>query len=299
MFAKSSTRKAAIAATAAFAATTIAACLITYAPVAAPAQPGQKPAMMEHVDAQRGLLEIVATDHHFALPQRVAAGMVTIEFKNEGREPHHAQLARLNDGVSMEQFTAALQEGPLPALALVTLTGGPGVVDPGGEQTVTVELPAGQYVLLCFVPDADGVPHLAKGMIATLEVVAGDVAAAQPPASDAAVTLVDFSLILPPVIHPGEQIWKVTVAGKQPHEIMLLKLAGGKSMADVAHWLHQPQGAPPFANVGGMQGLAPGASGYLHLNLTPGNYVALCHIPDAASGKEHAELGMVMPFTVK
>ena len=57
-------------------------------------------------------------------------------------------------------------------------------------------------------------------------------------------------------------------------------------------------GAPPFEDAGGLQGIDPGESGWLNLDLQPGNYVALCHIPDPASGKAHEELGMVLPFSV-
>ena len=39
---------------------------------------------------------------------------------------------------------------------------------PGGPSDVLVSLEAGQYVLLCFVTSADGVPHLAKGMMRPL-----------------------------------------------------------------------------------------------------------------------------------
>jgi len=35
------------------------------------------------------------------------------------------------------------------------------------------------------------------------------------------------------------------------------------------------------------------------LGREPGNYVAVCFVPDPASGKAHAELGMITPFTVQ
>jgi hypothetical protein len=63
--------------------------------------------------------------------------------------------------------------------------------------------------------------------------------------------------------------------------------------------MHSPNGAPPFANVGGFQAITPGETGWLNLDLTPGEYVALCYVPDPASGHAHLELGMVMPFRVK
>ena len=209
------------------------------------------------------------------------------------------QLLRLNDGISMEDFSAALQQGPLAALQVVTVEGGAAPVDPAGEQSVTMELKPGLYVLICFVPGADGVPHLAKGMIAPLEVVAGASNSAQAPAPDHEVKLVNFSFVLPQAIKSGAQTWKITNEGTQPHEFNVIKLAEGVAMTDVMHWMHEPSGPPPFSNAGGLQGINPSASGYLHLNLTPGAYVAICHIPDADSGQEHAALGMIMPFTVK
>jgi hypothetical protein len=244
-------------------------------------------------------ITITAKDHSFELPQQVEAGLVTIEFENQGQEVHHAQLLQLNDGVTVEQFGAALQEGPEAALALVTLAGGPGPVEPGGEQRVTVELAPGLHVLICVVLGPDGVPHVAKGMMAQLQVVEGEAASVQAPAVDAEVTLLDFSFTLPQQIRAGEQTWKITDKGQQPHELALVKLAEGKTAADVQEWMHQPEGAPPFLSAGGMQAIDPGETAYLYLDLTPGNYIAFCYLPDPASGQEHAALGMVMPFTVE
>jgi hypothetical protein len=244
-------------------------------------------------------VEIVAQDHFFEVPAEVEAGWVTFRFTNAGQEPHHAQLARLNDGVTLEQFGAALQNGPIAAMSLISLTGGPGPLDPNGEQTVTLELQPGNYLLLDFLAGPDGVPHVAKGMITPFTVVAGDATAAQAPTADAELKLVDFSFALPSAIRAGEQIWKITADSTQPHEISLIKLAEGQSAEDVLHWMHAPTGQPPFANVGGMQAINPGTAAYLHLNLTPGNYVAICHVPDPASGKAHSELGMILPFTVE
>ena len=48
--------------------------------------------------------------------------------------------------------------------------GGPTGVQPGEARSTTSNLTPGHYVFLCFVQSADGVPHLAKGMIAPLEV---------------------------------------------------------------------------------------------------------------------------------
>jgi uncharacterized cupredoxin-like copper-binding protein len=245
-------------------------------------------------------ITITAHDYSYHAPAQVKAGLVSITLENEGQEPHHVQLARLNDGVSVQQFQAALQQSPEAALSLVTWAGGPGVIDFGGSQEVTMELVAGTYMLLCFIPSPDGVPHLAKGMVASLEVVDDDNSSGvQPPQAEAAVEMDDFSFVLPSEIKAGPQVWQIDNEGQQPHEISLIKLAEGKTMEDVAAFMAGPNGPPPFTSAGGLQGIDPGESGWLKLNLTPGEYVALCHIPDPASGKPHTELGMVAAFSVE
>ena len=249
--------------------------------------------------AQPANITIKAHDYSFEAPAQIEAGLVSITLENEGQEPHHVQLARLNDDVTMEQFQAMLQQGPEAALPLVTLDGGPGVLPSGKSQQVTVELTPGHYVLLCFVPSPDGVPHLAKGMITPLEVVAGaEERQVSEPKADGTVRMLDFSFVLPSEIKAGPQVWEVTNEGQQPHEIALIKLAEGKTMVDVQAFMHSPAGAPPFEDAGGLQGIDSGETAWVNLDLQPGNYAALCHIPDPASGRAHEELGMVLPFAV-
>jgi hypothetical protein len=49
--------------------------------------------------------------------------------------------------------------------------GGATGLAPGGHQTVTPNLAAGNYGLLCFVLDAkDGKPHVAHGMVKDIKV---------------------------------------------------------------------------------------------------------------------------------
>ncbi|CAN5698973.1 hypothetical protein BH10CHL1_BH10CHL1_49000 [soil metagenome] len=255
------------------------------------------------VMATRGAITAITikgSDFHFEAPAKVQAGMVSITFENKGQEAHHMQLVQLKEGVTIDQLLAVLPKGDAAMLALLKdIDGGVGPIEPGGSGRVTVKLAPGNYVLLCFMPSHDGVPHLAKGMVAPLTVVGEMPKQQAEPVADGTVKLVNFSFVLPERIKAGAQTWMLSNEGTQPHEFALIKLAEGKTIDDLMAFNQNPHGAPPFQNVGGFQGIEPGKRGWLHLDLTPGVYVAICHIPDPASGKAHSELGMMMPFTVK
>jgi uncharacterized cupredoxin-like copper-binding protein len=142
---------------------------------------------------------------------------------------------------------------------------------------------------------------MAKGMVKPIEVIAAsaEIGTLTQPKADATVKLQDFSFIIPAEVKAGKQTWQIINEGTQPHEIMLIRLAEGKTLADAQAFAQAPHGQPPFSSIGGFQGINPGSSGWLNLDLQPGDYVALCYIPDPASGHAHMDLGMIMPFTVK
>jgi hypothetical protein len=48
-----------------------------------------------------------------------------------------------------------------------------------------------------------------------------------------------------------------------------------------------------------MNTFSTNGSSYMTLDLQAGTYVAVCRVPDPASGTAHEHLGMVKQFTVK
>lgn len=247
-------------------------------------------------------LKITGKEYAFEAPASIPAGPTRITLVNAGKEEHEAQIAGLNAGATFEALTAALQ-GPdqSAALALVTLAGGPTGVQPGESRSTTSNLKPGQYVFLCFVPAADGVPHLAKGMIARIEVTA-PAAAGTVPAGDSTLTLQDFAFVGLDTLSAGPHEVSVTNKGPQPHEARIVKLADGVAAADLAAMFTStapPSGPPPFTTAGGVAGIAPGETITMSVDLPAGNYAFLCFIPDPASGAPHAALGMIGALTVK
>lgn len=77
----------------------------------------------------------------------------------------------------------------------------------------------------------------------------------------------------------------------------MLEWVGGPSL--VSPGRQSREGAPPFEYMGGLQAIDSGRTGWAGLDLSPGEYIALCFVPDPASGKPHIELGMVASFRVR
>jgi hypothetical protein len=245
-------------------------------------------------------LDVTTRDYAFQMGPTapIGAGEVTLRLRNAGAESHQVELARLHPGATAEAFGAALRAGDSKgALGLIDFAGGSNTVGPGGSQETTVDLTPGDYLMVCFVPSPDGTPHLARGMVMPFSVVAAKGGADVPTAS-AEVRLRDFGFTLPPGF--GNGTYKVTNDGPQAHELAIVRLADGKTPADAAAFFASGgHGPPPFTPAGGVGAVVPGASIYGRLDLAPGNYLALCYVPDAGSGMPHAAMGMVQPFSVK
>src|SRR5215472_10392900 len=112
---------------------------------------------------------IIAVDYGYIMPETITvqAGLVDVALVNNGTQPHQAQVARLNPGVTRAHVLDELvtKRDLAAAFALFMFMGGPDTISPGYGQETILSLPAGSYVLLCFVAGQDGIPHIDKGMI--------------------------------------------------------------------------------------------------------------------------------------
>jgi len=246
------------------------------------------------------VIYVTTTDYHIALPDTLHAGETSFRIVNAGRELHHVLFVRLTGGHDAADLAAAMKsEGPPPRWA--EMDGGPNGVSPGDTSlATTVRLTAGHYSVLCMIPGPDGVPHLAKGMIGDLVVrPAAYPAAAAIPAYDATITLFDYGYRESAPITRATREVLVRNDGAQPHEIELVRLLPGKTMADLAAWARKMDSPPPAEFLGGVSPIAPGATNALSLSLPPGHYAMLCFLPDARDHAPHIAHGMVQEFTVR
>ena len=241
-----------------------------------------------------------ARDYAFVGPKTVTSGAVTFRLVNDGKELHHLSIMKLAKGKTMTDLAGALKQ-PGPPPAWTTDVGGPNPAVPGGTAEATLTLDPGEYAILCFInTPGNPMPHMAKGMIGSFTVTP-DPSPAVAPAGDITLRLADYKFALSKPLTSGKHLLTVVNDAAQSHEVVMMKLNAGKTVADVASWVDKQdmKGPPPAAPVGGIAALAKGRTGSFPVDLTPGEYGIVCFVPDAKDGKPHSLHGMMTQFTVK
>jgi hypothetical protein len=208
---------------------------------------------------------------------------------------------RVHDGTTVDDVEAGIREVnqafDAPSLTkflpLADVIGGSSVAG-GAQQLVYLDFQPGTYVLQVNASET--------GENATMvTVTVNDGPAAEPPAADLELHYADFSYDFPDVIKAGPQVWHIQNVGSQPHFAVLFKLLPGKTADDAMAAIASGDDntPPPFEPGGSLEALTAGQSYYLPVDLAPGNYVAMCFMPDLATGVPHAMEGMVDSFTVE
>jgi uncharacterized cupredoxin-like copper-binding protein len=112
-------------------------------------------------------------DFRFVGIDGLRAGSQVVKAVNKGQQPHHMAVVTLAEGKTVQEALGVLSGQTPPQPGPPPFTGFPGFVGtfaPGAEATRTLDLEAGKkYLFVCFIPDVDGTPHLAKGMQAELQ----------------------------------------------------------------------------------------------------------------------------------
>lgn len=250
--------------------------------------------------AAPAVVHFTAKDFSFEGPDTIASGMTTLVLHNDGPSLHNLVLMRLEGGKTFADFKAALanmKPTDMPP-AWVVPSGGVNPPDPGANTEGTLDIAPGNYAVVCVVDVPDHVPHMMKGMIKALTVVPSTGPAAPAPKADLTVSEVDFAFGFSAQPTAGHHVIKVVNNGKQVHEMEIIRLAPGKTMKDLMQWGQTFQGALPGSSLGGSAPMVPGTVEYVPMDLTPGNYVALCFMPDPNTGKPHLAEGMVYQFTI-
>jgi len=242
----------------------------------------------------------VATDYAFKGPDRLMAGWKTVTIVNRGEDLHQIQFIKLPEGKTAADFRAEIAVDPTRLPRGSQRRSGPNSVIPGEQALAIVYLEPGEYVLLCGIPDKLGIPHVAHGMLKPVHIAAAPPRSAETPPADQTITLADFSFELSQPIKAGTRTIHVVNKGSQAHEVMVVKLAPGASVADFLDAFRpgvafSPAGKP----LGGLVGLDPGREGFFRAEFSPGHYGLICFLPDLITRAPHFTRGMLLDFDVK
>ena len=241
-----------------------------------------------------------ARDYAFTGPETIAGGWTTVTLLNQGNDLHQVQFLKLPEGKTAADFRDEMTADPTRLPRWVLRRSGPNSVLPGERALAIVRLEPGEYVLFCGIPDRQGIPHVAHGMLKPLHVAAAPPRSAEMPPADQAITLTDFSFELSRPVQAGTRTIRVVNKGGQAHEVAVVKLAPRASVADFLDAFRPGVAFSPAGKlIGGLAGLDPGGEGLFRADFPPGRYGLICFLPDLVMRAPHFTRGMLLDFDVR
>jgi hypothetical protein len=240
-----------------------------------------------------------ARDYAFDGPSSIRAGWTTVQIMNQGHDIHHLQFIKLPPGKTVADFKTAIAANHTRMPSWVQRRSGPNGVIPGDQASATVLLDPGDYVIICGIPNRQGVPHVALGMLQAVTVAPGPQEKSKPSATDT-VNLLDYNFDLISPIDAGPRTIRVVNRGSQAHELVLVQLSPGATARDFVTAFRPGVPDSSLAKpVGGIVGLDPGEEAFFSFDFKPGNYGMICFLPDLIRGSPHFALGMLLDAQVK
>ena len=293
-------------------------------PSVIPAQDATPGAMGPSMLSQLGLPELrlaVTADGALQAPAEVPAGQLLLVLDNQSQNFAGFTVIQPPEGTSMEEAMMVLgpppapaspeagaspvaeggeeEMGPPPPLFYEMTWAGGVFAPPGAIAEVVISVSPGEWLLA-------GDPE--SGIPPTPIQVTGEMAAAAEIPADGEVELnKNFQFILPEQISAGQQVWKVTNSGEQPHEMFVSRTPRRLTLDEVKILLELPEDELPpegvpnpaeFVEVGSIAPISKDQTVYAEFNLEPGAYVAVCFMPDKETGLPHALKGMIVVFEV-
>ena len=239
-------------------------------------------------------------------PSSVPAGTAQIEFRNNGKVDHEAQLIRVDGNHSAQEVLSQLGREGAPIPSWLHGGGGVSTTKPGQSLTVIQRLQPGTYYVLDLEsPDRpeNAPPNATKGAVATIQVREDGGSNASLPKTEARIATVDYGFRTSG-LHTGLNRIEFDNVGRQPHHVILAPISPGKTIADVRRAVtsENQQGPPPIdeQNASTTAVIDGGLKQVVLMNIArPGKYALLCFISDRQGGPPHVAKGMVTEVDVR
>jgi hypothetical protein len=271
------------------------------------------------------VVEVTARDFALDAPDEIPSGWTTFRLTNEGQEEHFVYIYRLPEDKTYRQLeeealgpfyrvweqyatgeidraeAEAALGSEIPGWFFTDLapSGGPALTEPGETSQATVLLEPGTYVMECYVKTPEGEWHTALGMQRELTVTA-DSTGASPPEADAELVLSNYQIAVSGDLTAGTRTVAVRVEenpeGFMMHDINLFRLDEGVEVPEIVAWmdwmdLEGFRAPAPGYSLGGVEHMLAGRTGYMTVELQPGDY--------AWVSEGYGARGMVKAFTVE
>ena len=166
------------------------------------------------------------------------------------------------------------------------------LLSPGESNTVTADLDAGRYAVMCFIKAADGVSHLSKGMIAEVQVEEAPEPPPDPPV-DRTVTITDGRIdVGAKDFKAAKTTFEVTNGGDKKHDFSIVSLNEGETLRSLSRYIQAAFEGPPPATAPGkiiasVSTIEPGERVKVSLDLKPGTYTVACTYSDEEANEDH------------
>jgi len=234
-------------------------------------------------------ITVTAGEYFYKLSGSPKPGNVEIVFDNKGIEIHMVEMLQLKPSVTLKQLKQSLLSDDESAIEKLlagsgNVAGAPELLSEGVATTNITNLKAGRYGMLCFVPAADGTPHIVHGMVKIVD-VKGSKSTQKPPADGVVdITLGDSGVTLPSTGVPKSGWIKVTNEASVPRDLILAKYAGANTdftsvNAEIDQFFGTGKwtsGSAPVVFNGGVGTLPPNGIGYVEVSSLPsGKWVAV------------------------
>lgn len=108
----------------------------------------------------------------------------------------------------------------------------------------------------------------------------------------------EFAFIAPASIAAGTTTFRLVNDGKEVHQISILQLAKGKTLADYVAAMKANRPTPWAVGVGGPNAAGPGQTIDATVTLDAGNYILVCWVPSPGVPVPHMAKGMIQPLAV-
>ena len=108
----------------------------------------------------------------------------------------------------------------------------------------------------------------------------------------------EFAYVAPASIPAGTTTFRLVNDGREVHQISILELTEGKTLAEYMAAIKANQPTPWAIGVGGPNAAGPGQTVEATVTLEAGNYIFVCWVPSPGPPVPHMAKGMVHALTV-